>query len=687
MKKNLPVYDRAVEFSETDLLITRTDLKGAITYANESFVSISGFTEAELVGSNHNIVRHPDMPTWAFENMWKTLKAGEPWRGLVKNRSKSGNFYWVKATVVPVMENGSAVGYLSLRRKPTSEEINNAIKQYSLQMPPSKNDWKKKISDLPLRLKMQLSIQLLLFVILGGFSSYMYLNMKNEMMDTSKARAYAAAMQTIDGANMLMVTGAISDPMNRKLLIKKIMEGQNLSSLRLVRTKQVVDQFGSGLPEEQLNSRQVEKAIDESVRAGKSIGKFSTYSKNGKKYLRLITPYIESTNFHGTNCLLCHHVKVGSSNGASDLSIDLTDEQNKINKTLCLLTGLQILVQTFLYFTIGWLMRKFVERPVVEISKHLEYMVAGKLNHEVRIGDKDEMGTILQRVQSSKILIGAIIDQIRTAAKKIDSDANNLSNVAEQGVVSMSVQTEAAQSLASSVEEISVSISSVSDNSEDVMKISKSSEEIACKESILIENLTNEMSSVIREVDIASKAFSELGKNSKEIENVVAKIKEIADQTNLLALNAAIEAARSGEAGRGFAVVADEVRKLAEKTSALTIQIAETAKKVGSGIDDSVAKISATSKRATVLGASASEAKVGVESIATESSKASNAIVEISAAIAEQSSAVAEMAKHIEKVAIMSEENSETMSFVDESSKDLEKLSAELMKLVDSFEI
>ncbi|TXI46801.1 PAS domain S-box protein [Methylophilus sp.] len=132
MKLNLPVTTTEVQFDDAQFMLTRTDLKGVITYANKDFIQVSGFSEAELVGSSHNIVRHPDMPAAAFADMWRSLKAGKPWTGLVKNRTKHGDFYWVVANATPVTENNQVVGYLSARRKPTREQINEASAAYAL---------------------------------------------------------------------------------------------------------------------------------------------------------------------------------------------------------------------------------------------------------------------------------------------------------------------------------------------------------------------------------------------------------------------------------------------------------------------------------------------------------------------------------------------------------------------------
>ena len=106
MRTNLPVTQNQVELTDTTLIVSKTDLQGRITYINKDFLDISGFTENELIGEPHNLVRHPDMPTEAFEDFWRDLKAGRPWRGVVKNRRKDGGYYWVVAAVSPVREGG-----------------------------------------------------------------------------------------------------------------------------------------------------------------------------------------------------------------------------------------------------------------------------------------------------------------------------------------------------------------------------------------------------------------------------------------------------------------------------------------------------------------------------------------------------------------------------------------------------
>lgn len=131
MRTNLPITNEERMMRSGEYIVSRTDTRGVITEANPYFYEISGFSEAEIIGSPHNIVRHPDMPEEAFKDLWETLKAGKPWTGYVKNRCKNGDHYWVIANVTPLWENGSIAGYLSVRSKPERADVESIAKVYA----------------------------------------------------------------------------------------------------------------------------------------------------------------------------------------------------------------------------------------------------------------------------------------------------------------------------------------------------------------------------------------------------------------------------------------------------------------------------------------------------------------------------------------------------------------------------
>ncbi|MDQ7970388.1 MAG: methyl-accepting chemotaxis protein [Oxalicibacterium faecigallinarum] len=130
MRTNLPITNIEYVLKEGTSLVSKTDTKGRITYFNPAFMEASGFSEEELMGAPHNLVRHPDMPEEAFHDLWDTLKMGLPWNGVIKNRRKNGDFYWVYANATPVREGDQVVGYMSVRNKATTQQIADATQLY-----------------------------------------------------------------------------------------------------------------------------------------------------------------------------------------------------------------------------------------------------------------------------------------------------------------------------------------------------------------------------------------------------------------------------------------------------------------------------------------------------------------------------------------------------------------------------
>src|SRR5690606_27338626 len=120
-------------FLEQDtIIVSQTNSKGEIIFANADFCKIAGYRLDELVGKPHNLVRDKDIPSWAFEDLWKTIKAGKIWKGIVKNRTKNGGFYWVNATVFPSRNSNGEIRYVSVRVKPTNKELEEAKKLYKI---------------------------------------------------------------------------------------------------------------------------------------------------------------------------------------------------------------------------------------------------------------------------------------------------------------------------------------------------------------------------------------------------------------------------------------------------------------------------------------------------------------------------------------------------------------------------
>lgn len=117
---------KEIILKDSHFLVSQTDKKGVITFANDDFCEICGYKNDELIGKPHNIIRHPDMPKWAFKDLWNTIQAGQTWQGFVKNKTKNGDYYWVFATIYPMED-----GYMSCRTKPSAEEIKRIENVYN----------------------------------------------------------------------------------------------------------------------------------------------------------------------------------------------------------------------------------------------------------------------------------------------------------------------------------------------------------------------------------------------------------------------------------------------------------------------------------------------------------------------------------------------------------------------------
>ena len=247
-------------------------------------------------------------------------------------------------------------------------------------------------NSLGIVVKLNIPIQVMLVVLLSFAHFWVMEHITGELLDGAERRATVSADGIINGMNMLMVTGSISDPDNRRLLIKKMGASEDIKELRIIRAKQVQDQFGPGLPEEQVQDDMDRRAITSKQT------QFLLTEDRDAPTLRTVVPFIVSTNFRGTNCLMCHHVEAGSVNGAASITIDMTADFNAIRRTRIMLWTGQIGLQILLFFSIGWLIRRFMH-PIKELQSTMESMKRiGSMEQfvpvELEQGNRDEVGKL-----------------------------------------------------------------------------------------------------------------------------------------------------------------------------------------------------------------------------------------------------------------------------------------------------
>ena len=536
-------------------------------------------------------------------------------------------------------------------------------------------------SALSLKNKLQIPIQVILLLIMVIAQRWAFDQFEKRVMEEAKQKAMVSADGVINGLNMLMINGNISQTDQRQLFIKKMGASANVMELRVIRAKQVSDQFGPGLPEEQARDDMDMEVIQSAKPQFKSI------SEGGKHTLRVVVPFVASTNFGGTNCLQCHMVKAGSVNGAASVTLNMTDEFAAIRRASALLWAGQLIIQAVLFFVIGWII-KHVIRPSKELQGIMLAMQAdGDLSKRVPVKSADEMGQTAEAFNALVSGFQSIVSQVHDYAGQVAGSASSLAGNANEIARSSQQQRDSATNSASAVDEMSASIASVADSTNALSQLSQESLQRAAQGQQNLQEMIGEIGQVENAVQQMASSVEAFVKSTQAISTMTQQVRDIAEQTNLLALNAAIEAARAGEQGRGFAVVADEVRKLAEKSAQSASEIDEVTKTLA----DQSEQVEKSIQRGMSSLQSSQNHVQSVASVLMQSAesvgKVNEGVSGITVSVNEQKLASQEIARNVENIAAMAESNNATIMRTVQAINDMEQLAENLEKSVKHFKL
>lgn len=697
MKTNLPVSSIERNLLKDRYLVSKTDAKGIITYANDVFVEASGFSREELIGKNHNIVRHPDMPAAAFANMWETLQEGLPWRGAVKNRCKNGDFYWVNAFAAPIYQGTAIVGYISVRTPASRAEVQGAESLYQqIREGASKLSTKpvlwKRMANISIKARLVM-LMASMFVLVAGLSaiSVAGLGASNAALE----KAYHQGLEPIE------MIGEITNLMNdNRGLIMLALQHSPTNAFSAMHEQPLEAQMDRVIK----NQAQIAALIarlqssnltpELKVLLEKYVAARDVFVKEGLNVARdaLLADDFDRANYVLLGKITPAYAKAESAANAFREAVkqqskaEYATAQVRYSQIANLAIGAVVLALLFVVLCGFWVIRS-ITKPVNDAIEKCSRIAQGDLTGDIDIGGRHEIGRLMAHLAMMQAHLKSMLDEIKATSKQIDVEAALINGHVQSVYAQSSQQRDSSNSVASATEEFSQSVHEVADSARNAAAAaSNAQEKVSAARTSMTASVTT-TNHVVDSVRKSSKAISDLEQVISKVGTVTLAIKEIADQTNLLALNAAIEAARAGAEGRGFAVVADEVRKLAERTARATSEITGMVDEIHRVTESSVASINQVVSEVEENADQITHRIEELEQIGAASQKITDMSAHIAEAAQEQAAASEQVAQNMEQIAALVEGNVDYVTKAMTSADSITQRAASLRELCHGFKV
>ncbi|WP_040727708.1 methyl-accepting chemotaxis protein [Thiomicrorhabdus sp. Kp2] len=645
-----PVVDKEIDVPEGITIVSKTDLHGTITDVNEAFVRISGYSREELIGQPHNIMRHPDVPKTVFKDLWQTLKSDKPWVQLVKNRCKGGEYYWVEANVSPIRENGTVIGFLSVRRR-----ISNAQKKAATELYKQVEAGKVSIKDgfietlysrfclinrfNPIMVLVGMivimsivgildalelvrfpwGVQLVVFTLMLGLALFVSSQLKKRVNGFSHLLKGMAegdfSLQTVtmgtswvsslasDIKKMQVQMGASYEAnraqLNYNLRLTSALDNASNFIMVVNRDNKII--FYNQVLKRFFNKNNGKFQSEYSGFDGNQLKDHSLLLFNQTASLdplftnNLMETIDKEVSLAGLTIRVVKNPVLNDRNECIGAVLEWTDltQQRKIEKTLD--NALNIAARGHMDVTIdtegldGFYL--YSANNINNLLKSLNSTIEDVVKILVNLANGDMQGRIEKPLSGTldamKGATNVSLDNLCGIMLQIKEVSNaTLLSAKESSNAAMDL-AERTQVATETLQEVNTSMSVINDMQASNSESLSSVAQLANNAMALNQNARIAMDDSIH-------AMQSISETSEKIEAIIGLIDGIAFQTNLLALNAAVEAARAGEHGRGFAVVAGEVRNLAGKSAEAAKDIKHLIQESGNKVKEGSDKVQAT---------------------------------------------------------------------------------------------
>ena len=714
MRNNQPITNEEYIIPEGLTLVSKTDLTGNITECNDAFEAASGFSRDQLIGQPHNIIRHPDVPEAVFADLWNSLKSGETWSQIVKNRRADGGFYWVRANATPIYTKGKISGYMSVRTPATEAEKSAASQAYKdIKAGKAKIqaarifygiNWNKLniLSRLPIQYQLPFLMLLVYIIPLSAYAisdGYSLLTLFGvALFGLIPPFIYGLYLnKTQKETQKDLLTVASREHLGNEWFDPKTPIGKQKVAMRAVylSAREQIEESAYQLDKARLLQTAMDQVstnimiTDAKLNINYMNNHMLSFLEEKESTLKSALPQFKASELLGQNIDIFHK--------------DPSHQRGLLNKLTEPYLGKITIEDTHLelyvipvFNRVGvrtatiaeWRDKSAEVQLLHEVNATVQAAKAGQLNSRIDLSRVE--GVAKELSESINELISSIEKPINETVKlAVSLSEGNLTqslngeylgrfsllqdslNQGMDNLNALILQTQfAAQSLSNGVEQIyqgsidlnsrtqkqAASLEETASSMEEMTAAVKQNADNSRDASNMTQTSAQQARSGVEVMHRAIEAMEEIHASSQKINDIISLIDSIAFQTNLLALNAAVEAARAGEHGRGFAVVASEVRSLAGKS-------AEAAKDIRGLIEDTVKKVSEGTVHVKASGDalngivdSISNIDQIITEIASSSNEQSEGVTLVNSSITDIDTAVQQNAALVEETAATSEE-------------------------------